>query len=260
LLRLREYGRVMLSSPAGTDRRAPAEPPRPGDEVAGQDPSAPELEWLALARACATNGDDLLSDASVLLEHGRAPRALSLAVLAMEEYGKAMAAMAIIGSGGAEDDVRDYDTQARLHRPRLITSHAWADLRNLAVPLDDDYVERLREAVAVAGARKMAGLYVDRTPTGPRVPGEITVDEAVEMVCLARSIAAPLQVLLGPLASDALVALLWRLGPSLIAAAIRELETAGSLGEALERLRALEAAFPLEALPPMDAHAEGESP
>lgn len=42
------------------------------------------------AKACITNGNSLLSDAELLLENERYARAASLAVLAVEEYGKAL--------------------------------------------------------------------------------------------------------------------------------------------------------------------------
>ncbi len=43
--------------------------------------------WYEIATACAHNGRELLADSELLLEHGRAPRALALAVLATEEFG-----------------------------------------------------------------------------------------------------------------------------------------------------------------------------
>ena len=55
--------------------------------------SRPEL--LACAAAAAENAQDLLDDAELLSDAGRHARAYSLAVLAVEEFGKATSLLAL---------------------------------------------------------------------------------------------------------------------------------------------------------------------
>src|SRR5215475_6953436 len=73
-------------------------PKQPGyagsmDFQAVKDASRPEL--VACANAAAQNGRDLLADAELLSDADRHPRAYSLAVLAVEEYGKAVSLLTL---------------------------------------------------------------------------------------------------------------------------------------------------------------------
>src|SRR5215468_9532921 len=56
---------------------------------------ASRQQLIACAAAAATNGRDLLDDAELLSDAARHPRAYSLAVLAVEEYGKAVSLLSL---------------------------------------------------------------------------------------------------------------------------------------------------------------------
>ncbi len=203
---------------------------------------------MALARACATNGDALAADATLLLEHHRAPRALSIAVLAMEEYAKAMHAVAVITSGGAEEERKDYKYLSARHDLKLKTSHLFAGLFDPSTEYTADYSDRLGSIVATASERKLAGLYVDHTPAGLRLPDEISESDASEALQIANVLGGRLRLLLGPEVTDEIVTQLWQSGPSIVATVSAQIvEESASLGEAMAAVRSLQDAFPVVA-------------
>ena len=174
--------------------------------------SGPEHEWMALARACMENGDDLVSDAELLLANARAPRALSLAVLALEEYGKGIQALAVLGSGGNAAEMREYKELADAHRPKIRTSIAWRAIFDSTTEIDNGYPERLEQEVRGLGRRKLNGFYVDRGEDSPRLPRDIAQEEAAEAVSLARPLGDHLRRFLAPIAGDEVVSQFWKLG------------------------------------------------
>lgn len=207
-----------------------------------------EHEWMALARACATNGDGLAADASLLLEHHRAPRALSLAVLAMEEYAKAVCAAGVIAAGGADEVVKMYKDVSVMHRLKLKTGHVFARLFDPSTEYTPGFSDRLDAIVATASERKLAGLYVDRTRSGLSLPDEISESDASEALQIVSALGDYLRFLHDPELTGELVSQAWQEAPPFVdAVAAQIVEESASLGEAMAAVRSLQDAFPVVA-------------
>lgn len=170
--------------------------------------------WYGISVACVRNGRALLEDAELLLEHGRSPRALSLAVLATEEFGKALQAFAVLLSGGGADEIKGFRRFGRDHASKLEAAETWMAVAHPHLPLDESLTQNLIVEVERRSARKMAGLYVDHTPEGILQPDRITLDEATECVRFARTVEQLLCLYSLPNLTGPEVDYLWSAGPA----------------------------------------------
>ena len=186
------------------------------------------LHWRGLALACLSNGGDLLADAELLLRHGRHPRAFSLAVLSIEEYGKACQALAVINSGGAPEAVEDYDRLSPRHGQKISLALLFHSFIDPGEDFSDDFPERLDLLVHDAASRKMRGFYVDRVVGGLATPSDVDESEAEQAIQVGRTLGGQLAKRLTPLESEDFVLQLWSLGPLLKAEMEREIETNGA--------------------------------
>jgi len=163
---------------------------------------------VALAIAAASNAQGLVQDAELLAGSGRAARAYSLAVLAVEECGKAatVSCLAVM-----PQELRARGPLGRMlawHQLKLVGGLLIAMLRlgsvasRLAV-MPDAEVEQilgdLAEPADEADFLRRRGLYADMDLDGQiRKPSEITESEVIGLLSQARQAAASASVLLDP--------------------------------------------------------------
>jgi len=170
--------------------------------------AAPGPELVALAIAAASNAQGLVQDAELLAGSGRAARAYSLAVLAVEECGKAATVSCLA--------VMPQKLRARAPLGRMLAWHqlklvgglliAMLRLGNVASRLavmPDAEVEQilgdLAEPADEADFLRRRGLYADMDLDGQiRKPSEITESEVISLLSQARQAAASASVLLDP--------------------------------------------------------------
>lgn len=190
-----------------------------------------------LAKACLSNGDDLVRDAQLLFAHERHARALALAVLAMEEYGKAMRAVAVISQAGAPEGVREYEDAVTSHRLKLIASRAWVEIFDSSSTYGPHYAEALEGRVRTINGLKFAALYVDQDGGGLRRPADVTPTQAGELLAAAQRLGTHLSGIRAPEFNDEVAHMLWQQGPAILDQAAMILGRAESLGDALELLR-----------------------
>jgi len=200
--------------------------PPPADPAS--EPGQQALHWRTLVLACLSNGGDLLADAELLLRHGRHPRALSLSVLAIEEYGKACQALVVINSGGSPEAVRDYKQLGGQHAPKISLGLLFHSFIDPTENFSGNFPERLDLLVRDAASRKMRGFYVDQVNGGLATPSDVDPSEAEQAIQIGRTLGGELAKRLTPVESDDLVLQLWTLGPLLNAAMEREIETNGA--------------------------------
>ncbi len=158
-------------------------------------PSPRELGRLA--RLALDNASALLADARILLASDRAPRALALAILAAEEFGKHMMCVSatILDPGNAEA-WRKFWRRFRDHEPKLTN---WTGQLADIVSWDDaegrhdeglweELWGSVSESVAQGLKWKMAALYVDFRDGRASSPQDVVSDEearqAVDAVAL----------------------------------------------------------------------------
>ncbi|WP_426594907.1 AbiV family abortive infection protein [Cellulomonas sp. McL0617] len=209
------------------------------------------LHWLDVTQACLRNGDDLVSDAMLLFEHERFPRALSIAVLATEEYGKAIHAVTVLNLGGSPEEVVAFDRAARIHKTKLEAGRIWAAVLNPSESFDPEFRERVLALVEQAAARKMDGFYVDRQPDGVGVPADITEAEAADSIAAARHLGSQIRDRVSALDSDEAASLLWEFGPEITRALAARAEELGATDIAV--LAALQAMLPGLGVPLTDS-------
>lgn len=132
-------------------------------------------------QAAEANARDLIEDAEILLEKERWPRAYALAVLAYEEFGKGLMALALaaahpslmtparlreLKSGHIRKLMSAYEHEAMVGAPEL-----WVT------------VPQSRENSRDANLLKQRGFYIDFRDDGSlRVPSEIGEDDARTLV------------------------------------------------------------------------------
>lgn len=208
-------------------------------------------EWRELVLACVENGDDLRDDATLLLEAGRYARALSLAVLSSEEYGKAIHALAVINAGGSEEERRAFDRTYRSHQPKLVAAALWAAVVDPAVNLDDEFRERLMESTRTAAGRKMDGFYVDRGTRGSvtRPSESVSGHDAHEYISLASTLASHLRQVLNQLDTPEKFELAWEYGPQ-VSQMIAEIAAAQQASPEVQ-LQALRGLLPQYGITPL---------
>lgn len=137
------------------------------------------LEEVAeLARKTLENSIRLLDEAEALLYLGHAPTAMSLGVLAAEEFGKHMMCfMGAAKAGGDPDYWEDFWQRFRKHTPKYENAVSMA----LSFLSDEKSRRELgaqfKRIVTTDQARKMAGFYVDVVDSEIRAPWESISEE-----------------------------------------------------------------------------------
>jgi AbiV family abortive infection protein len=141
--------------------------------------------FVQLALAAEENARELINDAEVLLAAARWPRAYALAVLAHEEFGKGLMAMAL---AAAHPNLRQ---PARLHEltgdhiRKLISTYEHG--AQVSPPERWAEVWRSQELARSANERKQRGLYVDFADDGwLRLPSDVGEEEARAQVASVR--------------------------------------------------------------------------
>jgi AbiV family abortive infection protein len=170
--------------------------------------SGPQL--LACAAAAAENAQDLLDDAEMVSAAGRHSRAYSLAVLAVEEFGKAVSLLTL---AAMPKNLRAQAPVRRLlewHQMKQVGglliaamtfSEPGAAARLAAMPLTQ--VEQILDTANAfaqdADELKLRGLYVDME-RGARIrrPSQITEAEASDQLGIARQVASSASLLRDP--------------------------------------------------------------
>lgn len=170
--------------------------------------SRPEL--LACVCAAAENAHGLLDDAELLSRAGRHARAYSLAVLAVEEFGKATALVAL---AAMPENVRAQAPVRRMlewHELKLVAGLLMAVMkfgppgaavRLAAMPITQvtQIIETTDAFARDADRLKLRGLYVDVDRCGRiRRPSEITEADVSSQLARARQVASSASLLCDP--------------------------------------------------------------
>ncbi len=166
-------------------------------------------ELAACAIAAARNAHGLLDDAELLARAGRTGRAYSLAVLAVEECGKALDLTALAVMPPRVRARAPLGRMLQWHQLKLVGGLLIAVLpigsvgSKVAVMSADElaYIAHILDAPADEADRlKRRGLYVDMDRSGRiRDPSEITESELTSQLGRARqATASGIRVLLGP--------------------------------------------------------------
>lgn len=155
-------------------------------------------ESIPLIVALIRNAHDLLSDAQVLLEHGRHARAFALSVLAREEAGKALMVLA--------KEMGDPEVQPahlRNHKEKLLSANV-AELF-----LGGELAQLVGAAQALRKDKthdeKMAGLYVDIVEGQLRTPACISSEQAANAFADTTQLLGSLDPILGQITAEALM-------------------------------------------------------
>lgn len=143
------------------------------------------------------NAQALLEDAQLLFNHGRWARAFALSVLAEEEAGKALLAIAEQLPG---DDLADL--KPKRHEDKLtataLTGIAFlgdlGDIQDKARQIDSGALHR----------EKLAALYVDHGPDGLQAPTSITRERATQALSRSRKLIGWMTEHLGQLTPEAI--------------------------------------------------------
>jgi AbiV family abortive infection protein len=167
-------------------------------------------ELLACATAAAENAHDLLADAELLSDAGRYARAYSLAVLAVEEFGKAVN---LLGLAAMPENLK-----ARAPVRRMLEWHQLKQIGGMLMavaPLSEpgtavrlaamslskltQILDAMDEFVQDADRLKLRGLYVDmQRDARIRQPSEITAAEVSDQLGKARRVASSMRPLRDP--------------------------------------------------------------
>lgn len=167
-----------------------------------------QTQLAACAVAAASNAQDLLGDADLLAGTGRTARAYSLAVLAVEECGKAMDLTALAVMPPRLRARAPLGRMLQWHQLKLVGGLLIAVLpigsvaqRIAVVPADElAHILSILDTAEEADRLKRRGFYVDMDRGGRvREPSEITESELAGQLGRARQAAASgISVLLGP--------------------------------------------------------------
>ena len=172
--------------------------------------AASRAELLACAVAAARNAQDLLFDAEALAGTGSRGRAFSLAVLAVEESGKAAGLTAL---AGLPNEMRTHAAAGRLlqwHQLKqvggLLIAAVTFDGAGVAAKLAAMPAAQVTQIIRCLGVSadeadrlKRRGLYVDMGANGRiREPSEITEAEVTGELARARQATASAVMLLDP--------------------------------------------------------------
>jgi AbiV family abortive infection protein len=167
-------------------------------------------ELLACATAVAENGQDLLNDAELLHDGGRRARAYSLAVLAVEEFGKTLNLLALAAMPENLKAQAPVRRMLEWHQLKQIAGLLLAVVPlsepGLAVRLAAMSLTKLTKILDVIDAfvqdadrLKLRGLYVDmHRDARIRQPSEITEAEVSGQLGRARRVASAMSLLHDP--------------------------------------------------------------
>ena len=138
-----------------------------------------------LALAAEANARELINDAEVLLAAGRWPRAYALAVLAYEEFGKGLMAMALVAAHPRARQPTRLRELTGDHRWKLMSTYQHEAM--VGGPEWEAELLKSPELARSANERKQRGFYVDFADDGSlRLPSEIGEDEARAQVASVR--------------------------------------------------------------------------
>lgn len=132
----------------------------------------PSVDPYELCRALLDNSDALVEDAALLLEHGRHPRAVALALMALEELSKVYLCIEAIVEGTPVPVARSRSWAD--HREKLAGATA-LELAFLRESPDFNRA-RVQQSVAEDQKIKLACLYVDHSDGQIDKPSELSVD------------------------------------------------------------------------------------
>jgi AbiV family abortive infection protein len=153
-------------------------------KVAQQVPHWQVLVQFALAAE--SNARELINDAEVLLAAGRWPRAYALAVLAHEEFGKGLMAIALVAAHPAARKPERLRELTGGHIRKLISTS-----QHEAMVGGPEWQAELLgspKLARVVNERKQRGFYVDFADDGSlRLPSEIGEGEAKAQVASVRA-------------------------------------------------------------------------
>lgn len=125
-----------------------------------------------LCRALLDNSDALVDDAGLLLEYGRHPRAVALALMALEELSKVYLCIEAIVEGTAMPVARSRSWAD--HREKL-TGAAALELAFLRESPDLDRT-KVQQSATADQRTKLACLYVDHADGQIATPSDLAVD------------------------------------------------------------------------------------
>lgn len=156
----------------------------------------------ALGLAAMDNAERLIRDASLLLASGSVPTAHSVAVLGLEEVGKAIGCAPIDVEGERAQTRKEFLDCLRSHTAKLEQLHQFVEMLNTLIDLlgnqghvnatadDTAYQLQLRTVARSNHVRKMRGFYVDLSEHDEiETPSDVTEMEAREVLELATAIA-----------------------------------------------------------------------
>jgi AbiV family abortive infection protein len=157
-------------------------------------PARPTFETLLhLTRHSMINAEELLADAETLLAARRWPRAYALAVLALEEFGKAGVCQVWLAHPDLPE--KEFWSDFSSHVAKLQGALAWIAIFAPETPpsLTRNF-ERVRQQAGADHAHKMRGLYVDLAPDGQTIhsSSQITEADAQQLVTSARVVLGPI--------------------------------------------------------------------
>lgn len=185
------------SKPAGADKCAAAEwRHRTRRAPSGMSVTHVRYRWhvaenltsvdpYELCRALLDNSDALVEDAGLLLEHGRHPRAVALALMALEELSKVYLCIEAILEGTPVPVARSRSWAD--HREKLAGAAA-LELAFLRESPDFDRA-RVQQSVTADQRAKLACLYVDHSDGQIAKPSELAVDASLFVDRAGRAVA-----------------------------------------------------------------------
>jgi AbiV family abortive infection protein len=139
-------------------------------------PRLSSIQLAIIALAALRNSEELLADARLLLRHGRAARAYSLAALALEEWAKhIITASAIQRTAASADYWPRFWKRFRDHSAKADLGTMLASDWGLSFTYTD---ERLQADIDLALRTKLLGFYVDWTEAGLSEPALAVTPEA----------------------------------------------------------------------------------
>lgn len=141
------------------------------------------------------NAESLLSDADLLFEHQRWARSLVLAVLAMEEAGKAILATASLVPDGDLAELKPTRHEDKLVTAALLDAGFSGDLSDLQALFGQI------DAVAIH-REKLSAIYVDRRGDSVVSPSSVTADDAERAITTAKRVVELLSGILTEVSSE----------------------------------------------------------
>ncbi len=148
-------------------------------------PIPPRDDLLALFQATKANAGDLISDAELLADVGRFPRAHALATLAHEEIGKAQ--LCLLAVMLTEITPEEFWDAFKSHTGKLIRVTGFGRMTS-AEPIGPvaEYAKIVKGHSSSAHTRKLRGLYVDYKSRRVLLPSQVKEKEAKNQIRSAR--------------------------------------------------------------------------